>query len=386
MKIARWMLVVLFLIFLGGVSVAGLVQEDREKSENENRYLAQVPQISWERVKSGRFQKDFEEYLNDQIAARDLWITAKTAVQKAARNTDIGGAYVGKDGYDFEKITPEDVDEKQVQRNLVAIQDFFSTVGQKLPKERLSFLLIPTSGYVLSEKLPAGARLFDQNSYIERAGNSVGEGIFVDVREELRSHKDESIYYHTDHHWTTDGAYIAYEKWSKSKGHHFVDRTELTKRIVSENFRGSLYSKILDADSVYDEIWVYEKKGETPAIDTQYRVTIDGKKEGTLFDFTKLSEKDQYKFFLGDNYGQVCIENTGTVTGGGNLLVIKDSFANTFVPLIVEEFDRTYMLDLRYYNGDVQQYIKEHEITEVLVLYNISNFISDRNLYKLNGI
>ena len=70
MKIARWMLVVLFLIFLGGVSVAGLVQEDREKSENENRYLAQVPQISWERVKSGRFQKDFEEYLNDQIAAR----------------------------------------------------------------------------------------------------------------------------------------------------------------------------------------------------------------------------------------------------------------------------------------------------------------------------
>ena len=202
----------------------------------------------------------------------------------------------------------------------------------------------------------------------------------------MRSHKDESIYYHTDHHWTTDGAYIAYEKWSKSKGHHFVDRTELTKRIVSENFRGSLYSKILDADSVYDEIWVYEKKGETPAIDTQYRVTIDGKKEGTLFDFTKLSEKDQYKFFLGDNYGQVCIENTGTVTGGGNLLVIKDSFANTFVPLIVEEFDRTYMLDLRYYNGDVQQYIKEHEITEVLVLYNISNFISDRNLYKLNGI
>ena len=64
-------------------------------------------------------------------------------------------------------------------------------------------------------------------------------------------------------------------------------------------------------------------------------------------------------------------------------MVIKDSFANSFVPLVAGEFANVYMIDLRYYSGNLSQYLSENNITDVLVLYNVSNFISDKNIFKL---
>ena len=386
MKKTRIVMVVLFLGFLVGISGAGLIVKDREFSPNENRYLAEVPKFSWDDVLSGEFQEELEEYLKDQLFGRDQWITAKTAVQKTCGNTDIGGAYVGKDGYDFEKITPEDVDDSQVKRNLTAVKDFFLKTSSVIAPERLSFLLVPTSGLVLEDKLPDNARLFDQNAYIDQVQNAMADYNFIDVREELAAQKDSYLYYKTDHHWTTDGAYIACEKWCESVGVSCPDKESLEKTVVSEDFRGSLYSKILDADSAYDSIWIYAPGGEGVSSADRYTVTVDEKKSGKVFDESKLSEKDKYAFFFGGNDGQIHIQG-GTSSDGKtrNLLVIKDSFANTFVPLIADQFTNIYMVDLRYYNGNIEDYLTEHEITDVLVLYNISNFISDKNLYKLNG-
>ena len=149
MKNMRLVITICFIAFVVGISAAGLLQKDREFSPNENRYLAEAPEFSWEDVLDGRFQEKLEEYLRDQIWGRDRWITVKTAVQKAAGNTDIGGAYVGKDGYDFEKIVPEDVDDSQVQRNIVAVQDYFDVASDTISKDRLSFLLVPNTGLVL---------------------------------------------------------------------------------------------------------------------------------------------------------------------------------------------------------------------------------------------
>jgi hypothetical protein len=149
---------------------------------------------------------------------------------------------------------------------------------------------------------------------------------------------------------------------------------DLTPNIVSENFRGSLYSKILDADSAYDSIWTYGDAGAPILVDND-------EIRDSCYDESKLSEKDQYAYFFGGNYGEVYVDGTGE----GNLLVVKDSFANSFVPLLTQEYDTIYMVDLRYYNGDMTAYLTEHGITDVLVLYNISNFISDRNLYKLTS-
>lgn len=388
MKKVRIIIIIVFIGFFVLISGASLIIKDREFSPNENRYLAETPELSWDNILSGKFQDGLEDYLRDQVCFRDGWITVKTGIQKACGDTDIGGAYVGKDGYDFEKITPEDVDEKQVDRNIKAVEDYFMTASETIDKQKLSFLLVPTSGLVMQEKLPKNARLFDQAKYIDQVQKAMKDYNFVDVRDTLMDHNEEYIYYKTDHHWTSAGACLAYDAWSERTGGEAETEDGLAKNVVSDKFRGSLYSKILDADSAYDEIWTYGLQKDEAFGSKDCTVTIDEKQQlDSIYDDEKLQEKDKYAYFLGGNYGQVHIQNqkAASKAKGKNILIIKDSFANSFVPFVTQDYENIYMVDLRYYNGDMKAYLQEHEITDVLVLYNVSNFISDRNIHKLTG-
>ena len=383
MKKIRVIVVMVFLSFIAFVSVGSLLTKDREFSPNENRYLSGVPTFSVDRIFSGDFQEDLENYLNDQILGRDQWITAKTALQKTCGDTDIGGAYVGKDGYDFEKILPEDIDDKLVNRNIQSVQQFLEKSTAQVKKEHMSFLLVPTSGLVMKEYLPKNAILFDQEAYMDRVKDALKEYRFMDGRKIFQSEMDsktkadKALYYRTDHHWTTYGAFVAFEEWCKQTGHSFEGIDAYETETVTKQFRGSLYSKILDYDSAYDSIVRMTKKQDA----TAYKVIVDGKDIGGFYQEDKLQEKDKYAYFFGGNYGEVAIE--GTQEGKGNLLVIKDSFANAFVPFLADSYDNIYMVDLRYFNEDMQAYLKEKNITDILVLYNVSNFVTDRNLYKL---
>ena len=388
MKKVRIIIIIVFIGFFVLISGASLIIKDREFSPNENRYLAETPELSWDNILSGKFQDGLEDYLRDQVCFRDGWITVKTGIQKACGDTDIGGAYVGKDGYDFEKITPEDVDEKQVDRNIKAVEDYFMTASETIDKQKLSFLLVPTSGLVMQEKLPKNARLFDQAKYIDQVQKAMKDYNFVDVRDTLMDHNEEYIYYKTDHHWTSAGACLAYEVWSEHTGGEAEKKDELAENVVSDKFRGSLYSKILDAESAYDEIWTYGLQKDDAFGSKDCTVMIDEKQQlDSIYDDEKLQEKDKYAYFLGGNYGQVHIQNqkAASKAKGKNILIIKDSFANSFVPFVTQDYENIYMVDLRYYNGDMKSYLQEHNITDVLVLYNISNCISDRNLHKLTG-
>lgn len=388
MKRVRIIIIIVFIGFFVLISGASLIIKDREFSPNENRYLAETPELSWDNILSGKFQDGLEDYLRDQVCFRDGWITVKTGIQKACGDTDIGGAYVGKDGYDFEKITPEDVDEKQVDRNIKAVEDYFMMASETINKQKLSFLLVPTSGFVMQEKLPKNARLFDQAKYIDQVQKAMKDYNFVDVRDTLMDHNDEYIYYKTDHHWTSAGACLAYDVWSERTGGEAETEDGLVKNVVSDKFRGSLYSKILDADSAYDEIWTYGLQKDDAFGSKDCTVTIDEKQQlDSIYDDEMLQKKDKYAYFLSGNYGQVHIQNqkAASKAKGKNILIIKDSFANSFVPFVTQDYENIYMVDLRYYNGDMKSYLQEHNITDVLVLYNISNFISDRNLHKLTG-
>lgn len=388
MKKVRIIIIIVFIGFFVLISGTSLIIKDREFSPNENRYLAETPELSWDNILSGKFQDGLEDYLRDQVCFRDGWITVKTGIQKACGDTDIGGAYVGKDGYDFEKITPEDVDEKQVDRNIKAVEDYFMTASETIDKQKLSFLLVPTSGLVMQEKLPKNARLFDQAKYIDQVQKAMKDYNFVDVRDTLMDHNDEYIYYKTDHHWTSAGACLAYDVWSERTGGEAETEDGLVKNVVSDKFRGSLYSKILDADSAYDEIWTYGLQKDDAFGSKDCTVTIDEKQQlDSIYDDEMLQKKDKYAYFLSGNYGQVHIQNqkAASKAKGKNVLIIKDSFANSFVPFVTQDYENIYMVDLRYYNGDMKSYLQEHNITDVLVLYNISNFISDRNLHKLTG-
>ena len=181
------------------------------------------------------------------------------------------------------------------------------------------------------------------------------------------------LYYRKDHHWTTDGAAIAFGVWKP-----WLDFLGTKENVLTKDFQGTLYSKVLWDDGHRDTISAF-----TAPEQDGYKVTADGKVMlGGMYQRQFLEKKDKYAVFFGGNYGRLAIE-TGKKETGQNLLIIKDSFANCFAPLAAYHYDNVYMVDLRYFSGNLAEYAAEQGITEVLTLYSMENMINDRNLSAL---
>ena len=353
-------------VILLGLSLASLLLPDRTFSANENRYLQQVPRLTADRVLSGRFSEEAEKYESDQMAFRDFWMGTASWLQRLAGKDDIGGVYLGRDGYLFAKLTEDDFDQSRYEKNLQAVASFFTVHGDL----DCRILLAPSPAYVLPELLPANAPMYDAALRHEQLAETVGEDRVIDVRRALTTVPQP--YYRTDHHWTTEGAYAAYGVWCEATGREARSWTPST---ATADFRGTLYSKVLLPDAAYDVISMDRDV-------TVRSVDCDGTVTDSLYDMTKLMEKDQYTLFQGGNWAKVTIE-TG-VENGRHLLLVKDSFANCFVPFLTEDYETITMLDLRYFNDPVEELMAEQGTTDVLILYELSNFAADSNLFKLN--
>lgn len=379
-KVQEQLVGIIFILILFLFLIINIIVPNKEKSVQENRMLATKPKFRLSSLISGDYDEKFEAYMDDQFVGRDMWRKLKVTVDRICGSRLENGVYIGRNGQLLEQI--EVADENHLAANIKAIKSF-SESQKKIP---VRMMLVPDAANVLNHSLPALAKPEDQTQMFSMVRKDLGDSVeWIDVSTELNKHKTEKIYYKTDHHWTSEGAYLAYETWCDSTGMESTPLADLKKQVATKKFRGSLYSKILDADSAYDSIWTYgDTKQKTYGSDCS--LTIDEKKQtDSCYDTAQLSQKDKYKYFFGDNYGTVQIVSDHARHQDRNLLVIKDSFANTFVPFATENYRQITMIDLRYYNGNVEEYMKEHQITDVLVLYNITNFISDRNLYKLVG-
>ncbi|MBR5571651.1 MAG: hypothetical protein IKV99_03310 [Oscillospiraceae bacterium] len=354
-------LVVIFAI-LAAVSLGSIVLPDRQFSPNENRYLEQRPAFSFRALFGGSYTADVEEYTADQILLRDFWMETASSAQQLMGKQEINNTWLGEDGHYFAKVTPDTFDEKQFIKNLQQVEKFFEANDDKI----CHLLMAPTPAYMLPEKLPANAQLFDAGKCFDTMTDRFGDQ-FIDTRSVLSG---EGNYYRTDHHWTTEGALNAYEVWCAATGYAVQD-WKLEQ--VSDSFRGTLYSQVMLPDSVCDTLSI--------APDVQVEsVDSDGTLSNSIYSMEALEEKDHYKIFMGGNYAKVVI-TTGAETGR-SLLLIKDSFANSFVPFLTEDYDTITLVDLRHCREEVQALADS--CTDVLVLYELTNFASDNNLFKLN--
>ena len=216
------------------------------------------------------------------------------------------------------------------------------------------------------EEAKAAVRSMIEDKAFGQLGDILGSTL-LDSRETLSAVDDP--YYHTDHHWTTMGAQAAYTLWAQATG-HTARSYELT--LATDSFRGTLYSKVLLPDSVYDSVYY------APEI-TVESVVCDGK-DGALYDLSALEQKDKYELFLGGNYGQ-CVITTGT-ENGKHLLLVKDSFANSFVPFLTGDYETITMIDLRYYRGSMAELAAE--VDDILVLTEVTNLAGSGDYFKLS--
>ncbi len=370
----RFSNVIIFLVLIYGLTITSMLNPMKGFSESENRRLEGRPKFSWETLFNGTFISKYETFVTDQFVFRDTWIGLKTRTELAMLKKDINGVYIGKDGYLIEKVDNSDLDMEQLNRNEKRLYAFINKYEEQLGHKHVFAMIAPTAFEVLKEKLPPYAAGFDQGEFLNRLEGTL-KNQFIDLRQIFSEHKDEYIFYRTDHHWTTLGAYFAYTQWAKAIGEIPMSQEEFDIQKIEDNFLGTIYSKInLKLSS--DEMYLYDS-GKSYTVE----YNMDGVLKNSLYEMSYLDTKDKYSVYLGGNNPIVKIDSENH--NGKKLLILKDSYAHCFTPFAANHFETTYMVDLRYFNMPISQFIEENKITDVLVLYNVNSYVKDKNLENM---
>lgn len=348
--------------------VVSVILPDRDFSDRENRVLMKFPHFSMAAVRDGSFMSSFETYVTDQFPLRDAWISFRTAFRSTAGVYDSNGVFRGNDGYLFEDAFCPD--EQTLNDRMYVINTFAANSG--LP---VYTLIAPNASDILTDRLPRYAPLRDQDEDFELMYSMMGEGVTnVDVRPALRG-ADEmgtQVYYRTDHHWTTRGAGCAFAQFAESAGLNAAafNRTYLP---VTDSFSGTLSAKS-GFDIKKDTIHVITDDSGVDYV-VEYKDEQTAHKTACLYEEDKLDTGDKYAMFFGGNHSEVDIETTAD--SNRRILVIKDSYANSFVPFMIPYYSDIIMVDPRYFTGDIYSLIRDNGITEVLFLYNANTFFED---------
>ena len=357
----------IFIVFIVSITLLHILTPDRVFSESENRVLEQLPNISWGRIIDGRFTSNFETYISDQFPYRDTWIAIKSEIELAMGKRENNDVFLGSDGYLLQKF--EKPDEGSLKEKVRSLNAFASS----LPEVNKYFMLVPNSVGILGDKLPNSAPVASEKGYIEEIEDALHEDIkFVNVYERLYANRNEYLYYKTDHHWTTKGAYYGYRELMEAMGLYVMPENSFHIERATDDFYGTLYSKSGFRHISPDSIDLY-----IPKTTREYSVKYDGEDniEDSIYDMAALNKKDKYEVFLGGNYPYIEIDTDARA--GKNLLLIKDSYANSIVPFLTEHYDEIHLIDLRYYDGSIADTIREKDIDDILILYNVITFSQD---------
>ena len=360
---------VIFMVLLLGLAGKEALSHQRTYSPVEKRELQTRPEISITKVLDGRFQKKYESYLRDQFPGRDHWVSFQTDMELFMGKNEIHNVYIGKNHYLLEHYTEKEFDPQQISKNLQALEKF---VGKTKQNADVHVMMVPTKSWILREKLPAFAPHYKEQRFYDALQQKLEkEDVLISVEPVLDAHKEEEIYYRTDHHWTTLGAWYAYEQYTKAVGGD-LQRAQGKKkfRCISKDFYGTTYAKINYARQA-DKIEIYE-----PADKLRVVYNMGEKKTKTLYDFSFLKTADQYSVFTGGN--QAVLEITGGIKNGKTLLLIKDSFANSILPFLAEDYEKLVVVDLRQLNVSGDRLLEMFSPTDILILYNSAQFAQDK--------
>ena len=363
----------LFCAFIGLFLVANAASPDREFSEMENRNLEQMPTVSAKSLLSGEFMKDFETYTTDQFVGRDAWIGLKSSMERSLGKKENNNVYFCDEDTLITRFDQPDA--TKVSENLNYVNNFVENVD--IP---VTFSLIPTQACIWADRLPAGAPNASQTDLLEQAKVAVPGATWADLYSSLWEHKDEDIFYRTDHHWTSLGAYYGYTALAEALGYTPVPLDAYTETVRSTEFYGTVFSSSGVRWVSPDTITTYVP--DTGITVTSYTYDSTGKPvevPRSLYDTSFLSVKDKYSMFLGGNQSLGVVKTPNT--DKPKLLIIRDSYADSLVPFLTPHFSEIHLVDLRYYKLSLADYIQQNDIDQALVLYSVPNFVTDSNLF-----
>lgn len=349
-------------------AVINLFVKDKGFSASENRILAAQPKLTLSGIADGSYMKQAEDYQADQFFARDQWISLKLWEDKLFGRKEANGVYLCKDDYLME--IPAEPNGESVEKNLASINDF----AARYSGLNIKMMVVPNAVSVMADYLPKNAPARDQLADLQHIRDGLPANVgFIDVTQTLKDHVDEGMFYRTDHHWTSRGAYYAFLDASDDLG--IAQLKEYNRYTVTTEFEGTLASKS-GSHATTDTIEVYEPVDPGSSFYVTYDDTQE--KSCSLFKSACLEEKDQYTVFFGGNYARITIRTTNN--NNRCLLIFKDSYANCFIQFLTPYYEEIILIDPRYYYDDAGSVISGENVTDVLFLYNLSTYLGDTSL------
>lgn len=347
-----------------------LFSKSKEFSENENRYLQTKPKFSFSSLVKGQYIEKLEDYFADQFPYRDSFMSIKTSFDKLLGKKDINGVYLCKDDYLIEKYeTPVNSD-----KIIKVLNAFYQNINYV----NLNLMLVPTSISINSDLLPNNVSS-NELEELEKIYSNITYNT-INLYDTLKKqNKYYQMFYRTDHHWTSYGAYYAYLEYAKANNIDYLSLNSFDIEEVTNDFYGTLYSKSNDYTKKADNIYIFKTEGE----DYQVEYLDNGKVTDTLYEMSYLKKKDKYAMFLDNNHSLIVVTNNN-IKDNSEIIVIKDSYANSFVPFLARHFKKVHIVDPRYYQDSISEYIKENKnIKDALILYNMNTLDSDLGILTI---
>lgn len=375
----------LFCAFIAVFLVAGAASPDKSFSELENRALQEMPKLEVGEFVTdqgtphftgnffnGKFMTQFEKYCNDQFFGRDTWVGMKAVAELSVGKHENNGVYVCGNDTLISRFDYGEKPQKQTDSNIGYVNNFIENAGVPV-----YFSLIPGQATIWADKLPQGAPNADQKAIIDSIYGQIKGATTYDTYQGLYDHRGEDIYYRTDHHWTSLGAYYGYTSLMKALGMEPIALEKYTKNTVTESFYGTTFSSSGVRNIKPDSIWTYVPDTGIEVISNFEGTPVPGK----LYNPEVLEKKDKYTFFMGGNQPLAIIKNENV--DGPKIVILRDSYTDSLVPFLTQHFSEIHLYDLRYNRGSVPKYIADNDIDMALVLYSVPNFVTDTNLFTL---
>ena len=342
-------------------------------SETENRPLQEKPSLSIESWFDKSFMNQSESYVADHFTGRIKWISSKINMELMLGKTNLNNVYI-TDSRMLEKIPQPDY--SVIDKSISAINDFANS--NNVP---VFVMMSPTSAGIYSETLPENTPQINQREIINYIYKNLDTKVSaVDVYDLLYAMKDDYIYYRTDHHWTSLGAYYAYSVAIQKLGFTSIAYSKYNIEHASNNFLGTYYSKTLYDKIQSDTIDIYSYNDGDTVVSCTVDNGIEKKEYNDIYFRDFLKGKDKYSTYLGTNQPEVVIKTN--LESNKKILIFKDSYGNSFIPFLTQHYNQITVLDMRYVK-DYKEYVNVSDYSQVLFLYNSTTFCEDENIKKI---
>lgn len=404
-KGTKTLIISFFIILFAGACVALYLPLRPTYSESENRELTKFPTLTFASLFDGSYFNGISTWYADTFPMREMFINVNAKIKSFYGIGDSISGFADN----LEEEIPEEgdapatvpdggenaPDDDVLVQNLgtVLIVDdaayeyytFSRSTADKYAaavnnaaaqlkgKARVFDMIVPTSiDIVLNPSVRKDLKSSDQKKAINYIYSIISaDAVKVNIFDSIYAHRNEYIYFRTDHHWTARGAYYAYVEYAKTAGLKPALPSDFEEKNFGE-FMGAFY-KDTDKNPALeknpDTVYAYAPKGNVKLTYTDYKGnTVNWKVIADVSDW-KIGTK--YSTFIGGDNPYVHIVNSD-ITDGSSCVVIKESFGNAFVPFLTANYAEIHVIDYRYWNGKLADFVTSNDVNDVIFINNIS--------------